>query len=77
MRRSPKTNRSVTSIACAIAAPSLPPWYAIATALAALLPSRLAVWSVGVEHLNSLEHDMEVIELDVEYVDDSAYPTTA
>lgn len=36
-----------------------------------------AVRSVGVEHLNSLERDMEVIELDVEYVDDSAYPTTA
>ena len=36
-----------------------------------------AVRSVGVEHLNSLERDMEVIELEVEYVDDSAYPTTA
>ena len=39
--------------------------------------SQQAVWSVGVVHLNSLERDMEVIELDVEYVDDSAYPTTA
>lgn len=37
-------------------------------------PGQQAVRFASVEYLNSLEPDMEATELDVEYIDDSAYP---
>ena len=40
-------------------------------------PGQQAVRFASVEYLNSLEPDMEVIEIEVEYIDDSAYPITA